>query len=148
MPAPEIIIQLVEKFEMNRDAYRSGRYNEAQLRQEFLDPFFEALGWDVYNKNGYSLEYRDVVIEESLEIGEHEQGAGLRLQDRQGAQVLRGSQEAGRGYPVRHPPGLPAAALRLERPPAPERADRFRRVRHLQLQEQARPEGQRRHRAG
>ncbi len=69
MPAPEIIHQLVAKFEMNRTAYRSGKYNEAQLRQEFLDPFFEALGWDVYNKNGYSLEYRDVVIEESLEIG-------------------------------------------------------------------------------
>jgi type I restriction-modification system DNA methylase subunit len=68
MPAPEIIHQLVDKFEENREAYRSGKYNEAQLRQEFLDKFFEALGWDIYNRNGYSPEYRDVVIEDSLAI--------------------------------------------------------------------------------
>ena len=68
MPAPEIIHQLVTRFTENRDAYRSGKYNEAQLRQEFLNPFFAALGWDIYNKNGYSPEYRDVVVEDSLEI--------------------------------------------------------------------------------
>lgn len=68
MPAPEIIKKLVEQFSQNRESYRSGKYNEAQLRQEFLDPFFEALGWDVYNKNGYSLDYREVVIEDSLDI--------------------------------------------------------------------------------
>jgi len=68
MPAPEIIHQLVARFEENRDAYRSGKYNEAQLRQDFLDQFFEALGWDIYNRNGYSPEYRDVKIEDSLAI--------------------------------------------------------------------------------
>jgi hypothetical protein len=68
MPAPEIIHQLVKRFTENRDAYRSGKYNEAQLRQEFLNPFFSALGWDIYNKNDYSPEYRDVVVEDSLEI--------------------------------------------------------------------------------
>ncbi|MBA4374587.1 MAG: hypothetical protein C0401_00240 [Anaerolinea sp.] len=68
MPAPEIIHQLVARFAENREAYRSGKYNEAQLRQEFLDPFFEALGWDIYNRNGFSPEYRDVVIEDSLQI--------------------------------------------------------------------------------
>ena len=44
MSAPENIGQLVERFEQHRDAYRSGRYDETQLRREFLDPFFEALG--------------------------------------------------------------------------------------------------------
>ena len=68
MPAPEIIHQLVARFEENREAYHSGKYNEAQLRQEFLDKFFEALGWDIYNRNGFSPEYRDVVIEDSLQI--------------------------------------------------------------------------------
>jgi hypothetical protein len=28
-------------------------YNEARMRQEFLNPFFEALGWDVFNQLGY-----------------------------------------------------------------------------------------------
>ncbi len=68
MPAPEIIYQLVAKFEENREAYRSGRYNEARLRQEFLDKFFIALGWDVYNEKGVAPEYCDVIVEDSLDI--------------------------------------------------------------------------------
>lgn len=68
MPAPEVIRGLAENFTENREGYRSGKYNEAQLRLEFLNPFFEALGWDVYNRNGWALENRDVVIEDSMEI--------------------------------------------------------------------------------
>jgi hypothetical protein len=47
MAAPLEIAELVERFEGNLDDYRSGRYKETQLRLEFIDPFFEALGWDV-----------------------------------------------------------------------------------------------------
>ena len=50
MPAPNIIKNLVQRFEEHHDSYRSGRYNETQLRREFLDPFFEAMGWNVFNK--------------------------------------------------------------------------------------------------
>jgi hypothetical protein len=39
MPAPNIIRDLVQRFDYNKDAYRSHAYNEAQLRQEFLNPF-------------------------------------------------------------------------------------------------------------
>lgn len=51
MTAPDIIKQLVERFEQHRESYQAGKYNETQLRREFLDPFFEALGWDVFNKH-------------------------------------------------------------------------------------------------
>jgi len=68
MPAPESIRQLVERFEQHRDAYRAGKYNETQLRREFLDPFFEALDWDVFNKLGYSEDNKHVIHEDSLEI--------------------------------------------------------------------------------
>src|ERR1041384_6530238 len=68
MPAPEIIKDLVKRFENNRESYRSGKYNETQLRREFLDPFLEALGWDVINKQGYAETYKDVIHEDSLEI--------------------------------------------------------------------------------
>jgi hypothetical protein len=40
---PEAIQELVERFTRNREEYVSGKYNETQLRREFLDPFFEAL---------------------------------------------------------------------------------------------------------
>jgi len=68
MPAPELIKDLVKRFDEHRDAYRSGKYNETQLRREFLDPFFEALGWDVFNKQSYAEMYKDVIHEDSLEI--------------------------------------------------------------------------------
>ncbi len=68
MSAPDSIRQLVERFEEHRDSYRAGKYNETQLRREFLDPFFEALGWDIFNKQGYAEAYKDVIHEDSLEV--------------------------------------------------------------------------------
>jgi hypothetical protein len=44
MPAPREILDLVTRFEQQFDAYKSGQYNETQVRREFLDPFFKALG--------------------------------------------------------------------------------------------------------
>jgi len=67
-PPPEIAT-LIERFERNRDAYLSGDYNEAQLRREFIDPFFAALGWDVENKQGFAEAYKDVIHEDAIKIG-------------------------------------------------------------------------------
>ena len=68
MPAPDSLHQLVRRFEEHLDSYRLGRYNETQLRREFLDPFFEALGWDVFNRQNYAEAYKDVIHEDSLEV--------------------------------------------------------------------------------
>ncbi len=68
MSASETIKNLVERFDRNYDQYHSGKYNETQLRREFLDPFFELLGWDIFNKQGYVETYKDVIHEDSLEI--------------------------------------------------------------------------------
>jgi len=69
MTPPAIVGQLVERFDDHREAYRSGQYNEAQLREEFLNPFFEALGWDVYNKQGYAEAYKEVIHEAAIKVG-------------------------------------------------------------------------------
>jgi predicted type IV restriction endonuclease len=50
MPAPSELIDLVERFERNLEVYKSGQYNEAQVRREYIDPLFELLGWDVQNR--------------------------------------------------------------------------------------------------
>ena len=68
MTEPDIIKNPLQRFEANRESCRSGKYNETQLRREFLDPFFEELGWDVFNKGGYAETYKDVIHEDSLEI--------------------------------------------------------------------------------
>ena len=62
------ISNLVERFERNIEAYRSPAYNETQLRSEFIDPFFEALGWDVANKAGYAEQYKDVIHEDAIKV--------------------------------------------------------------------------------
>jgi hypothetical protein len=58
------VFNLVERFERNIEAYQSPAYNETQLRREFVDPFFEALGWDVTNKEGNAEQYKDVIHEQ------------------------------------------------------------------------------------
>jgi hypothetical protein len=69
MGAPQDIERLVERFSRQRDAYRSGDYNEARLRREFLDPFFGVLGWDMDNRRGYAEAYKDVIHEDSIKVG-------------------------------------------------------------------------------
>src|SRR4030067_3045110 len=63
------ISNLVDRFQNNLDAYQSPAYNETQLRIEFIDPFFEALGWDVTNKAGDAEQYKDVVHEDAIKVG-------------------------------------------------------------------------------
>ncbi|MGI6017010.1 MAG: Eco57I restriction-modification methylase domain-containing protein [Methanothrix sp.] len=69
MPAPKEIVQLVERFQNNRDAYKSGHYNETQVRREFVDPFFKALGWDIDNEQGFAEAYKDVIHEDAIKVG-------------------------------------------------------------------------------
>ncbi len=66
---PDTVLRLVEQFDRNLDACRSSAYNEAQLRQDFLNPFFEAMGWDVANKQGFDQRYRQVIHEDALRVG-------------------------------------------------------------------------------
>lgn len=65
--APDMIYKLVETFEQNLEAYRSSK-NETELRREFLDKFFAALGWDVANEKGYDELSKEVVHEFSVEV--------------------------------------------------------------------------------
>lgn len=67
--APPRVLELVEQFRRNRDEYRKQGLNETQLRREYLDPFFEALGWDVANRAGHAPAYREVIHEDAVRIG-------------------------------------------------------------------------------
>ena len=70
MTVPSNLHELVERFDREHAAYRSGEYNEAQLRVEFINPLFdELLGWDIENRRGRPVAYRDVVYEDRVKIG-------------------------------------------------------------------------------
>ncbi len=66
---PPEVPNLVERFERELDSYRSGKYNETQVRREFIDPMFKALGWDIDNEQGYAEAYKDVVHEDAIKVG-------------------------------------------------------------------------------
>src|SRR5690349_1873317 len=65
---PKAVLELVARFDEHVDTYRRGDYNETQLRRDFLDPFFESLGWDIHNRQGYAEAYRDVIHEDALRV--------------------------------------------------------------------------------
>ena len=66
---PSIVSELVERFRDHREAYHAGRYNETQIRREFIDPLFKALGWDIDNAQGYAEAYKDVIHEDAIKVG-------------------------------------------------------------------------------
>lgn len=68
MPAPAAVTDLVTRFAEHVDSYKSGNYNETQLRKDYLDPFFTLLGWDMDNTAGYAEAYRDVIHEDQVRV--------------------------------------------------------------------------------
>jgi type I restriction-modification system DNA methylase subunit len=60
--------KLVEQFSDNEPYYKSSKYKEDELRQEFINSFFKALGWDMDNEQGFAPQYREVIHEDRIEI--------------------------------------------------------------------------------
>lgn len=60
------ISQLVEKYHAGREEYLRTSYNETQLRNDFLNPFFKLLGWDIDNTEGKATNEREVILEEPV----------------------------------------------------------------------------------
>ena len=61
------IQSLVSKFGQDKNHYLQKGYPEAQVRIDFLNPFFDALGWDIENKAHKPPHERDVIVEFSPE---------------------------------------------------------------------------------
>ena len=61
--------RLVESFGKRLDELKRPGYAEAQLRDDFLNPFFRALGWDMENRAGLIQREREVEIESATQIG-------------------------------------------------------------------------------
>jgi predicted type IV restriction endonuclease len=65
---PDALLHLVDRFSRDHKVFLSGDYKEEQLRLEFLNPFFTALGWDMDNKQGLSETFKQVIHEESIKV--------------------------------------------------------------------------------
>ena len=64
----ELLMERIRLFERNHAQYKSGAYDEANTKTDFVDRLFECLGWDIANKQGFSETYREVVREDKVKI--------------------------------------------------------------------------------
>ncbi len=69
MAVPNKVLELVERFRENESVYRSPDYKEAHIRQDFIDPFFAELGWDLRNEQNASEVYKEVIFEDAIKVG-------------------------------------------------------------------------------
>ena len=66
---PDNIIRLVKVFDKHIDYYKSSSYNEEEVRNNFINPLFEELGWDMSNKERHAPQYQQVLLEPSIKVG-------------------------------------------------------------------------------
>ena len=64
-----IIADLVAKFDSNKDIYLSKDYKEEDIKVEFISPMFKALGWDIDNESGHAPQFKEVIFEETISVG-------------------------------------------------------------------------------
>jgi hypothetical protein len=69
MSAPQKVLELVDLFRRNADAYHAPQYYKAMVRQEFINLLFKCLVWDMDNEQGYAEAYKDVIHEAAIKIG-------------------------------------------------------------------------------
>lgn len=61
---------LIDKYDLHKDQYLDAKYNETEVRVDFVNPFFELLGWDVNNKAGLPSHLREVTHEADVVVEE------------------------------------------------------------------------------
>lgn len=59
------VADLVDQFARNSHHYLSANYQEAEVRRDFIDKFFAALGWDVYHDTQQDPYRQEVKVEKS-----------------------------------------------------------------------------------
>ena len=63
-----LVRRLVEDFRLQEAAYLSSDYQESQVRQDFIDKFFTALGWDVTHERQKNPYEQEVKIENRVKM--------------------------------------------------------------------------------
>ena len=65
------LLKLVEAYQKHFKQYNRPDYNETEVRNDFVNPFFEILGWDVQNKKNLPQHLREVKHEASVFVEEN-----------------------------------------------------------------------------
>ena len=68
--AKALLAERVGQFAAQFDEYRRQTYNETEVRVDFVNPFFRALGWDIDNTAGLPQHLREVTHEATVMVEE------------------------------------------------------------------------------
>lgn len=66
----ERMAKLVKAYQDHILQYSKPEYNETEVRNDFVNPFYEILGWDVFNKQNLPQHLREVKHEASVIVDE------------------------------------------------------------------------------
>lgn len=66
----ERLVKLIKAYQEHFSQYKKAEYNETEIRNDYVNPFFEILGWDVNNKKNLSQHLREVKHEASVYVEE------------------------------------------------------------------------------
>ena len=133
------IASLCRYFTTNRDAFHAPGVKEADVCQSLIEPFFEALGWDVRNAAQVAPQYREVIPQESLDV-EGEQKKAPDYAFRVGPPLNFFVEAKKCAVDINTDPGarLSDSPLRLERRAERVDPDQFRAICRLRLHASAR----------
>jgi len=67
------IRKLVEAFRKNLHQLKDSDVPEADIRQDYINHFWELLGWDIRNKQHKPPAQKDVIVERSFSVSEESQ---------------------------------------------------------------------------
>lgn len=63
------VCELIDRFERHaKDRYLQSNYQEAEVRKDFIDPFFKALGWDVDHEREHNPYEQEVKVERAVHM--------------------------------------------------------------------------------
>ena len=78
----KVIQELADRFLSNQSEFESSGYLESQLRTDFIDELFKALGWDLVNKSKLSRLQREVLVEKGDTKGRPDYAFRINGEDR------------------------------------------------------------------
>jgi len=71
----ERVSKLAQDFNSNKDFYLSAKYQEPEVRKDFIDKFFVALGWDVNHEKQKNPFEQEVKVERTVPTGKTQRRA-------------------------------------------------------------------------
>ena len=77
--AKDTIEKLAERFDYHVEGYKKESFNETQTRTDYINPLFEALGWDINNKACTHLEQHIGVHKQHSHIAVNSVDKGVQL---------------------------------------------------------------------